>query len=68
MNWKEFVEVCEQKMADAGIRQKGTDVIVRVEVGDSYYDANVTSKSIYISDYTGSPHEPGMYLVIFGGQ
>ena len=42
-------------------------VIVRVEVADSYYDENVTADSISISDYTESPFEPGMYLVIFGG-
>lgn len=58
MNWPDFVVMCEATMRDKGIDPYS--VTIRVEVTDSYYDADVTPEKIGIAMYD----KP--YLVING--
>ncbi|NUP79737.1 MAG: hypothetical protein HOV96_19550 [Nonomuraea sp.] len=59
MNWPEFVVMAELAMREAGVDPD--DVTMRVEVGDSYYNADTTPDGIGVSRYNDRP-----YLVIWG--
>jgi hypothetical protein len=61
MNWTEFKEKCEKAMSDLALDP--ADVTVRVEVGDSFYDQDVTENNIWISSYDDPS---GTRLVIMG--
>ena len=62
MNWPEFVQACEVEMRKANVDPE--KVTVRVEVSDSYYDANLERAWIYVSEWSDPP---GKYLIFFGG-
>lgn len=60
MNWYEFVKMAEEKMKALGVDPG--NVKMSVECSDSFYDCDVTSGGVSVSEYNGE-----MCLIIHGG-